>query len=364
MTLFRITPAKLEAVPTTTFAAERLMERRDLQRLLRENIGVLADDLIVIAEEFGNWQDSSRRIDLLCLSRDACLVVVEIKRTEDGGHMELQAVRYAAMVSSMTLEQVIDAYARSKDSDDTDAVRRELLAFLQADEEDEVELTGEVRIMLVSADFSTEVTTAVLWLNRQGLDIRCLRLRPYRSEDTVLVDVTQIIPLPEAAEYEVKLREQAKEQRKASGPGTRVFRGFWESFLDRAENRTQLLSGIPPSPTNILSIPTDVEGVRFALRIYEDKSRVFCLVNPKSDGEAKRRMIDDLHERREEIATQTGLQLDWLAMDSSAQRRIRIFVPGGWKLQESEWPEFQDRLLDALIALEAVLRQPILDLTS
>ena len=48
---------------------------------------------MVLAEEFGDWQDSRRRIDLLCLDRDAGLVVVELKRTEDGGHMELQAIR-------------------------------------------------------------------------------------------------------------------------------------------------------------------------------------------------------------------------------------------------------------------------------
>ena len=35
--------------------------------------------------------------NLLCIDREANLVVVELKRTEDGGHMDLQAIRYAAM---------------------------------------------------------------------------------------------------------------------------------------------------------------------------------------------------------------------------------------------------------------------------
>ena len=54
---------------------------------------------MVLAEEFGEWEASRRRIDLLVLDKDANLVVVELKRTDDGGHMELQALRYAAMVS-------------------------------------------------------------------------------------------------------------------------------------------------------------------------------------------------------------------------------------------------------------------------
>ena len=95
-----------------------MLERKDLQRLLRTDTSPLGEDLLVIAEEFGDWEESNRRIDLLCLDKQARLVVVEIKRTEDGGHMELQAIRYAAMVSSMTLEQAISTHARTIGGDD------------------------------------------------------------------------------------------------------------------------------------------------------------------------------------------------------------------------------------------------------
>lgn len=70
-----------------------MREREDLQRLLRTNIAVLGDDLYVLAEVFGEWEDSSRRIDLLAIDTEANLVVIELKRTHDGGHMELQAIR-------------------------------------------------------------------------------------------------------------------------------------------------------------------------------------------------------------------------------------------------------------------------------
>lgn len=111
MPLYRVTKDRLEPVKQTSFIEERLLERKDLQRLLKADISVIGDDMMVIAEEFGDWEESNRRIDLLCLDKQARLVVVEIKRTEDGGHMELQAIRYAAMVSSMTLDQAIAAYA-------------------------------------------------------------------------------------------------------------------------------------------------------------------------------------------------------------------------------------------------------------
>jgi RecB family endonuclease NucS len=112
MALYRITTDKLELVPQTSFVQEQMLERRDLQRLLRSDITILGEDLFVLSEEFGEWEESSRRIDLLCLDKQRRLVVVEIKRTEDGGHMELQAIRYASMVSSLTLDQAASTYSR------------------------------------------------------------------------------------------------------------------------------------------------------------------------------------------------------------------------------------------------------------
>lgn len=240
MSLYRVAPDKLERVSRTTFAAERLLERKDLQRMLRQDIKPIGDDLMVIAEEFGEWEDSNRRIDLLCLSASGGLVVVEIKRTEDGGHMELQAIRYAAMVSSMTLEQAIKVYSRMCGEDETVA-RSEVLTFLQLDSAEEEELTGDVGIVLVSADFSTELTTAVLWLNKLELDIKCIRLRPYRMGNEILIDATQIIPLPETVDYEVKVRAQEK-KRKVAGARQEVFRKYWAQLIDRSRVRTQLLA--------------------------------------------------------------------------------------------------------------------------
>lgn len=39
------------------------------------------------------------------------LVVIELKRTEDGGHVELQTFRCAAMISTMTFDRAVDDYA-------------------------------------------------------------------------------------------------------------------------------------------------------------------------------------------------------------------------------------------------------------
>src|SRR5690349_19447940 len=123
MPIYEFGSKDIRRLDETSFTSSRLHERRDLQRLLREHVEVIAPDTLVIAEEVGDWEDSRRRIDLLGIDKEGNLVVIELKRTEDGGHMELQAIRYASMVSTMTFDQAADVFARylkqqGKDSSD------------------------------------------------------------------------------------------------------------------------------------------------------------------------------------------------------------------------------------------------------
>ena len=214
MALYELTHTAITALDETTFSSQAIKERVDLQRLLKQRIEVIAPDTMIIAEEFCEWEDSKRRIDLLGLDRDANLVVIELKRTEDGGHMELQAVRYAAMVSAMSFSKAVAAYsaytAANNGAEDPEAA---ILQFLDWDKPNEGEFGKDVRVVLVSAEFSKEITTSVLWLNDHDLDIRCVRLRPYTLDSRVVLDVQQIIPLPEADSYTIRLKEKAEESR-------------------------------------------------------------------------------------------------------------------------------------------------------
>jgi hypothetical protein len=219
--LYEVASNRLAQVAVERFAALNMYERADLQRLLRNDITPLGDDLLVIAEEFGQWEDARRRVDLLALDTAGRLVVIEIKRTETGGHMDLQAIRYAAMVSTMSFDNVVTTYqgflAKHHRSEHLDP-RARLTAFLGLDEDagDEPTVANQVRIVLVSADFGREITTTVLWLNSfEQMDIRCFRLVPYDLDGRVVLDVQQVIPLPEATDYQVKVRRKEAERERA-----------------------------------------------------------------------------------------------------------------------------------------------------
>ena len=362
MSLYRVAPEKLEPVSPTTFAAESLLERKDLQRLLRADISPLGDDLMGIAEEYGEWEDSNRRIDLFCLSKDAGLVIVEIKRTDDGGHMELQALRYATMVSSMTLDQVVRAHARLH-SGDKEAARIEVLNFLQPDLSDEIELTGQVRIVLVSADFSTELTTAVLWLNNHDLDITCIRLRPYRLGSDILIDATQIIPLPEATEYEVKMRAQENEHRKAVSARSMICRKFWAQLIDRSKGKTALLANRTGIGDHWLSAGIGRTGFDLSLKLNRQRGLVECYFALPGGEEKSMAAFQALLARKEEIEGRFGQPLDWQDLPGRLGCRICSELVGGWKSPETDWPAMQEALIDALIRLEGALKKPIQELS-
>jgi hypothetical protein len=221
--LYEVTSEGLKRRPLAKFADLGMYERADLQRLLRDDVSALDEDLLVIAEEFGNWEDARRRIDLLALDKAGRLVVIELKRTDDGGHMELQAIRYAAMVASMGFAEVADAYAAHRvkhHPGEEETARAELAAFLEGDGGEEPVISTAVRIILVSADFGREITTTVLWLNGfDGMDIRCVRLVPYEIEGKVLLDIQQVLPLAEAADYQVRLRRKVVARERASSDG-------------------------------------------------------------------------------------------------------------------------------------------------
>ena len=214
MPLYHVDSKRFAAIPETTFAREGVLERGDLQRLLRDQIGVLEEGLMVLAEEFGNWEESRRRIDLLCLDRQANLVVVELKRTEDGGTSDLQGIRYAAMVSQMKFDQAVKQHASWREERGLEGDAREaLLDFLGWTEPREDSFGGTVRILLASSDFSRELTTTVLWLREQEIDVRCIRIKPYRFDGKVLVDVETIIPLKEAEDYLERIRNKEQAER-------------------------------------------------------------------------------------------------------------------------------------------------------
>lgn len=217
MSIFTFQDGRLNEIQTTTFVQESILERQHLQQALKHNIGIVAPECMILAEEYAEWDASRKRIDLLAIDKQANLVIIELKRTETGDHMELQAIRYASMISTMTVDHALEVlvcyrnqngyvdYSKEKAVDDIES-------FLEMPI-DEINFGNDVRIILVSSEFSKELTTSVIWLNERDLDITCVRMKPYKHNDQVLVNIQQVLPLPEAKDYQIRAQKKAEERR-------------------------------------------------------------------------------------------------------------------------------------------------------
>jgi hypothetical protein len=88
-----------------------------------------------------------------------------------------------------------------------------VLRFLGWEEADDARFGLDVRVVLVSAEFSADVASAVIWLNEHGLDIRCIRLQPYLWNKRVLLDIQQVLPNTEVPGFQDQLRRRERAAR-------------------------------------------------------------------------------------------------------------------------------------------------------
>ena len=357
MPLYQITDQAFRAIPEASFAEMRIGERTDLQRLLRTQIEVLGPDLYLLTEEFGDWEESKRRIDLLAIDSDANLVVIELTRTQDGGHMELQAIRYASMVSTMTFERAVQIHAEflARMGQAADEARPRLLTFLDWDEPDEGTFAEDVRIILVAADFSKELTTAVLWLRDREIDIRCIRFRPYLDNTTTMVDVQQIIPLPEAHDYQVQLREKEQQGRRQRAERYDIRLHFWEGLVAIARERRTRHANIKPGTYHWLGASSGVRGLGFNYVIVQEHG-VAELYIDRGDAVENKKIFDTLLAKKDQIEKAFGGGLEWERLDAKRACRIKKVVTlGGYRSPEQEWPAIQSAMVESMSKLEAAL---------
>lgn len=348
MAIYEITGDGFAEIEATNFATEQFYERTDMQGRLLRDIGVILPDVLVIAEEYGEWEDSRRRIDLLGVDRDGSLVVIELKRDNEGAHMELQALRYAAMISKMTFQDAAYTYGEllRKLGDPSDAEDR-LRAHISAPGLIEENFGKKIKIVLVSANFGKELTTAVMWLNEVGLDIRCIRMMPYKDGERMLIDVQPIIPLPEAEDYQIRIRrKQQSEQQERNEVA--ILRRFWEQLALLSNARTDLRLRMSTAHRSYLTAASGLGGLDFAYVANRNDFRVDLYIS-RTDAETSKQIFGQLLANRSEIEAAFGGNLSWEELPERRASRVAARIDFvGDRDDESNWPEIHEALISAM----------------
>ena len=194
-------------------------ERQDLQRWVEAYPEIVGPDLLAITTEFDRWQFGDARVrdrlDVLFLDSSGSLVVAELKRGEAPDTVDLQALKYAAYCSQLTVKDLVADYARYYGTDEPTA--REVI-FDHAPSLESAGI-GLVKVRLVAEAFRPSVTSMVLWLRDYELDIGCIEISARRLPDgNAVITSRQLLPLPVAEDYLVRRRrrERDDERREAS----------------------------------------------------------------------------------------------------------------------------------------------------
>jgi alkylated DNA nucleotide flippase Atl1 len=200
-----------------SYQAIGAMEVQDVERWIKEEPRMLGDEFCIVASQFSNWDKSKDRPDLIVLDRNGKLGVVEIKRDQSGRGQDLQAIRYAAYASTLSLDDVVELYRDSRlkeneESISTAQAHQQLADFTVEGNIDVIDDDDQPRIILVAGGFQPGVTSTAIWLRQSfDMDVSCIQIQPYELRGEIVLASTTIIPVPEAAAFEVKV--QAKKQK-------------------------------------------------------------------------------------------------------------------------------------------------------
>jgi predicted transport protein len=195
-----------------------LTERGHLQEWVLAHPEMLGPDVKVVAFEFGRWTATSGalardRLDVLGLDREGRLVVVELKRDRAPDTVDMQALKYAALVSRFTHDDLASVHAQYLTRHRGEVVPAEAAA---AELEEWATVTEESlrlpRLILMAADFPATVTATVVLLHQQlGLEVQLRKFQAYRTAQETLVTISQLYPPPDVEEF--VLSPEVSEQR-------------------------------------------------------------------------------------------------------------------------------------------------------
>jgi hypothetical protein len=267
----------------------------------------------------------------------------------------------------MTFDQLVGIFARhqSKAEPDHSAARSKILEFLGEEDIDEEQFAPSTRVVLAAADFSKELTTAVMWLNQEYLmGIRCVRMKPWRMEDgTVLLDMQQLIPLPEATEFQIQIgiKKQAEQKNRLERHDLRL--KFWEGLLNLAKTKSDVHANRKPTQDNWIQGGIGRSGFYLMYRVRKFDSKVELSISLGSGETAKNKAaFKALEAQKTAIEADFGGKLDWQETPESESSHIGYVIEGGYRSPPEQWPAIYSSLTDAMVRLDNVMRTRVANL--
>lgn len=313
-----------------TFSDLGFSERAHLQEWIDKNPRMLGENLLIIQKEFDGFSETQERLDLLALDEQKRLVVIENKLDTSGRDVVWQALKYVSYCAELSTQDIRDIYQKYLDKEGRDEDAGQNIAdFYRQPDFDSILLNendSNQRIILVAASFRREVTSTVLWLQKNGLDIKCIKTTPYqRGEDTFL-SVEQVLPAPDTDEYRIHLNiktQQARQVKEEISAREEICQAFWTYALPVLQSKTSVYDNRTPVKEQYLQGAFGVGDVYFTSNITRTTARAeiqFMRQNPEENS----RIYEALLANKERYEEAFGEPLHWGAF--AARKSIRLYI--------------------------------------
>lgn len=248
----------------TTIKGHNILERRDLEKWIEEHPELLGEELLVLTTEYDKFDKTNERLDLLALDKEGALAIIELKRDDSGKNVDLQALKYAAYCSTMTLDQVIDLHhdycLKKRLNHNREDIQKKIIEFIDSAESKKV--NEKQRIFIVAKEFRQEVTASVLWLRSFGIDITCVKLTPYLLTDSTIAFESHIlIPLPEAKDFIIQSERKEKIEHELTA-WQKEYLDFWNDLIKKMNTVLPLSFG-SVKPRSYYLIRTKIPYIHF-----------------------------------------------------------------------------------------------------
>ena len=345
------------------FSDLNLHERPHLQEWFVRTPKAFGEDLLIIQKEFDGFADTRERLDLLALDKEGRLVIVENKLDDSGRDVVWQALKYVAYCSSLKKAEIVEIYQKYLDRwFNGDTAVPNLCEFLDVEDLDDTVLNAgnEQRLILVAANFRKEVTATVLWLIGHGVRAQCFRAVPYSFGEELLIDLQQIIPTPEAADYMIGMAAKESEEKSVQGTQKRrheMRRAFWTRTLEELRRRgVSRYENIGPSQAHWLASASSVSGCAYNLIFSKNEARVELYLK-RSQADNKW-IFDRLERKRQEIEERFGAELRWQRLDEKKASRICYSHPYDG-FDDANWAAMVEWLCKHVVNLEQAFSEPL-----
>jgi len=318
----------ISRIEESTFGELGFKERQHLQEWIAKNPDVLSDgdDLLIIQKEFDGFNDTNERLDLLALNKKGDLVVIENKLDDTGRDVVWQALKYTSYCSTLSTSQILKVYQEylDKHANGEDA-KSNVMEFMEVEQDELLLNRNDQSIIFVANHYRKEVTSTVLWLLSHDINIKCFRATPYKMDSEVLLQIEQIIPLPETQQFMIDAKEKEKEERGKSAvvlASEAHLLKFWRAL--KSEMQSQGFSYVDNvTPNAYYDFGFRKDKGRFAMVIGRHAMRVELYFG----RDEEKVLFDAMFERKDELESTFHGELVWERLDGKKASRIKHDMP-------------------------------------